>query len=47
MAAAPICRAASPAPNVEEGRLHPVAGAPGFCRRVCVVENASTVRAWP
>ncbi|HEY2890491.1 MAG TPA: LysR family transcriptional regulator [Dongiaceae bacterium] len=29
------------------GRLHPVAGAPDFRRRVYVVENASTVRAWP
>jgi len=34
-------------PHVEEGRLHPVADAPGFSRRVYVVENASTVRAWP
>ncbi len=34
-------------PYFEEGRLHAVAGAPGFSRRVYVVENASTVRAWP
>jgi hypothetical protein len=31
---------------LEEGRLHAIAGAPSFKRRVYVVENAQAVRNW-
>jgi LysR family transcriptional regulator, flagellar master operon regulator len=33
--------------HLAAGRLHAIAGAPVFGRRVYAVENASTVRAWP
>ena len=34
-------------PHVAAGRLHRVAGAPDLARRIYLVENSQTVRAWP